>query len=129
VVDVDEIIIRNNITDSCTLEIMHDIIISKNIKMNSFASKVQSYQEFQLHNQVVPCTTSIWDDNDDDFVENDEFCVENINDLNDEAEIKTFLSNLKNHIHGSSSQRDIIERLEYKILEFELNIQSYESKL
>jgi hypothetical protein len=58
VVDVDEIVARNNITDLCTLEILHDIAISKNMKMNSFASKVQFSQEFQLHNQVVPCTTS-----------------------------------------------------------------------
>jgi hypothetical protein len=40
VVDVDEIIIRNNITDLYTLEILHDIDISKNMKMNSFAPKV-----------------------------------------------------------------------------------------
>jgi hypothetical protein len=58
VVDVDEIVARNNITDLCTLEILHDIAISKNMKMNSFAYKVQFSQEFQLHNQVVPCTTS-----------------------------------------------------------------------
>jgi hypothetical protein len=41
VVDVDEIVARNNITDLCTLEILHDIVISKNIKMNSFTHKVQ----------------------------------------------------------------------------------------
>jgi hypothetical protein len=58
VVNVDEIITKNNITNLCTLEILHDIVISKNMKMNSFAPKVQSSQEFQLHNQVVPCTTS-----------------------------------------------------------------------
>jgi hypothetical protein len=58
VVDVDEIIARNNITDLCTLEILHDIAISKNMKMNSYAPKVQNSQEFQLHNQVVPYTTS-----------------------------------------------------------------------
>jgi hypothetical protein len=40
VVDVDDIIARNNITDLCTLEILHDIVISKNIKMNSFAHKL-----------------------------------------------------------------------------------------
>jgi hypothetical protein len=40
VVDVYEIIVRNNITDLCTLEILHDIVISKNIKMDSFASKI-----------------------------------------------------------------------------------------
>jgi hypothetical protein len=33
VVDVDEIIARNNITDLCTLEIPHDIAISKNMKI------------------------------------------------------------------------------------------------
>jgi hypothetical protein len=41
VVDVDEIIARNNITDLSTLEILHDIVISKNMKMDSFAPKVQ----------------------------------------------------------------------------------------
>jgi hypothetical protein len=40
VVDVDEIITRNNITDLCTLEILHDIAISKNMKIDSFAPKV-----------------------------------------------------------------------------------------
>jgi hypothetical protein len=40
VVDADEIVARNNITDLCTLEILHDIVISKNMKMKSFASKV-----------------------------------------------------------------------------------------
>jgi hypothetical protein len=43
-VDVDEIVARNNITDLCTLEILHDIAISKNMKMNSFEPKVQFYQ-------------------------------------------------------------------------------------
>jgi hypothetical protein len=92
------------------------------MKIDSFASKIQYSQEFQLHNKVVPCTTSTWDDNDDDLVENDEFCIENINDLNDEAEINFFLSNLKSPIHDSFSQREIIERLKNKILEFELNV-------
>jgi hypothetical protein len=32
--------LRNNITDLCTLEILYDIVISKNMKMDSFASKV-----------------------------------------------------------------------------------------
>jgi hypothetical protein len=128
VVDVDEIITRNNIIDLCTLEILHDIVISKNMKMNSFTPKIQSYQEFQLHNQIVPCTTSTWDDSNDDLVENDKFYVENANDLNDEAELK-LLSNLESLIHGSSSQREIIERLENKILELELKVQFYESKL
>jgi hypothetical protein len=73
VVDVDEIVVRNNITDLCILEILHDIVISKNMKMNSYAPKVQTSQEFQLHNLVVPCTTSTWDDSDDDYVENDDF--------------------------------------------------------
>jgi hypothetical protein len=40
VVDVDEIVARNNITDLCTLEILHDIVISKNMKMDLFAPKV-----------------------------------------------------------------------------------------
>jgi hypothetical protein len=40
VIDVDEIVARNNITDLCTLEILHDIVISKNMKMDSFAHKV-----------------------------------------------------------------------------------------
>jgi hypothetical protein len=40
VIDFDEIVARNNITDLCTLEILHDIVISKNMKMNSFAPKV-----------------------------------------------------------------------------------------
>jgi mRNA-degrading endonuclease YafQ of YafQ-DinJ toxin-antitoxin module len=39
-VDVDEIIVGNNITDLCALEILHDIVISKNMKMDSFAPKV-----------------------------------------------------------------------------------------
>jgi hypothetical protein len=56
-----------------------------------------------LHNQVVPCTTFTWDDSDDDFVENDEFCIENINNFDDEAEIKSFLSSLESLIHDSSS--------------------------
>jgi hypothetical protein len=73
VVDIDEIVARNNNTELCTLEILHDIAISKNMKMDSFAPKVQFSQEFQLHNQVVPCTTSTWDDSDDDFIENDDF--------------------------------------------------------
>jgi hypothetical protein len=40
VVDIDEIVTRNNITDLCTLDILQDIVISKNMKMNSFAPKV-----------------------------------------------------------------------------------------
>jgi hypothetical protein len=99
VVVVDEIVARNNITDLCTLEILHDIVISKNMKMDSFAPKVQISQEFQLHNQVVPYTTSILDDSDDDFVENDEFCVENANNFDDESEIESFLSSLESPIH------------------------------
>jgi hypothetical protein len=82
-----------------------------------------------LHNQVVPCTTSTWDDSDDDFVENDEFCVENANNLDDETEIESFLSSLESPIHDSSSKKEIIERLKNKISEFELKIQSYKSKL
>jgi chromosome segregation ATPase len=82
-----------------------------------------------LHDQVVPCTISTWDDSDDDFIENDEFCVENINNLDDEAEIESFLSSLESLIHDSSSQKEIIERLENKISEFELNVHFFESKL
>jgi hypothetical protein len=129
VVDIDEIVARNNITNLCTLEILHDIAISKNMKMDSFAPKIYFFQEFQLYNQVVPCTTSTWDDSDDDLVENDEFCVENTNNLDDEAKIKSFLSSLESLIHYSSSQKEIIERLENKFSEFELKVQSYESKL
>jgi hypothetical protein len=129
IVDVDEIVERNNITDLYTLEILHDIVISKNMKMDSFAPKVQFYQEFQLHNQVVPCTISTWDDSDDNFIDNYEFCVENANNFDDEAEIESFLSSLESPIHDSSSQKEIIERLKNKISEFELNVQSYESKL
>jgi hypothetical protein len=129
VVDVDKIVVRNNITDLCTLEILHDIAISKNMKMDSFTPKVQFSQEFQLHNQVVPCTTSTWDDSDDDFVENDEFCVKNEKKMDDETEIKSFLFSLESLIHYSSSQKEIIERLKNKISEFELKVQSYESKL
>jgi hypothetical protein len=40
VVDVDEIVARNNITDLYTLEILHDIVLSKNMKIDSFAHKV-----------------------------------------------------------------------------------------
>jgi hypothetical protein len=129
VVDVDEIVARNNITDLCILEILHDIAIFKNMKIDSFAPKVKISQEFQLHNQVVPCTTSTWDDSDDDFVENDEFCVENANNFDDETEIESFLSNLESPIHDSSFQKEIIERLENKISEFELKVQSYEFQL
>jgi hypothetical protein len=61
------------------------------------------FQEFQLHNQVVPCTTSIWDDSDDDFIDNDEFCVEIANKFDDEAKIESFLSSLESSINDSSS--------------------------
>jgi hypothetical protein len=40
VVDVDEIVARNNITDLCISEILHDIIIFMNMKMDSFAPKI-----------------------------------------------------------------------------------------
>jgi hypothetical protein len=40
VVNIDEIIARNNITDLCTLYFLHDIIIFKNMMMDSFAPKV-----------------------------------------------------------------------------------------
>jgi hypothetical protein len=49
--------------------------------------------------------------------------------LNDESEIKSFLSSLESHIHDPFFQKEIIERLENKISEFELKIQFYESKL
>jgi uncharacterized coiled-coil protein SlyX len=49
--------------------------------------------------------------------------------LDDEAEIEYFLSNLETHIHYLSSQKKIIEKLENTISEFELKVQSYESKL
>jgi hypothetical protein len=82
-----------------------------------------------LHNQVVPCTTSTWDDSDDDFVENDEFFIENTNNFDDEDIIEFFVSSLESPIHDSSSKKIIIERLENKILDFELKVQSYEFKL
>jgi hypothetical protein len=129
VVDVDEIVARNNITDLCTLEILHDIAISKNMKIDSFAPKVQISQEFQLHNQEVPCTTFTWDDSDDDYVDNDELFVENTNNFDDKDIIESFVSSLDSPIHDLSSQKEIIERLENKILEFELKVQSYEFKL
>jgi hypothetical protein len=129
VVDVDEIVARNDITDLCTLEILHDIAIPKNMKMNSYASKVQTFQEFQLHDLVVPYTTFTWDDSDDDYVENDNFFIENANNFDDEDVIEYFVSSLESPIHDSSSQKEIIERLENKISEFELKVQSYEFKL
>jgi hypothetical protein len=43
--------------------------------------------------------------------------------------LNLFLSSLESLIHDSSSQKEIIERLQNKISEFELNVQSYESKL
>jgi uncharacterized coiled-coil protein SlyX len=49
--------------------------------------------------------------------------------LDDEAEIESCLSRLESSIHDSSSQKEIIERLENKISEFELKVQFYESKL
>jgi hypothetical protein len=39
-VDVDESVEINNITDLCILEILHDIAISKNMKIDSFPPKV-----------------------------------------------------------------------------------------
>jgi hypothetical protein len=58
-----------------------------------------------LHNQVVPCTTSTLDDSDDDFIENNEFCVKSVNNLDDEVKIESFLSSLESLIHDSSSQK------------------------
>jgi hypothetical protein len=46
VIDADEIIARNNIIDLCILEILHDIVISKNMKIYSFASKLQFFKNF-----------------------------------------------------------------------------------
>jgi hypothetical protein len=48
VIDVDEIVARNNITDLCTLEIQHDIAISKNMKMNSFTPKIQFFSRISI---------------------------------------------------------------------------------
>jgi hypothetical protein len=45
------------------------------------------------------------------------------------VKLNFFLSSLESSIHDSSSQKEIIERLKNKISEFELKIQSYESKL
>jgi hypothetical protein len=68
-----------------------------------------------LHNQIVHCTTSTWNDSDDDFVENDEFCVENVHYFDDKAVIESFLSSLETPIHNSSSQKEIIVGLKNKI--------------
>jgi hypothetical protein len=46
VIYVDKIIVKNNITDLCTLEILYDIVISKNMKMDSLTPKVLFSQEF-----------------------------------------------------------------------------------
>jgi hypothetical protein len=129
VVDVDKIVVRNNTTDLCTLEILHDIVVFKNMKIDSFASKIQFSEEFQLHNQVVHCTISTWDDSDDDLIENDEFYIENTNNLDDEAEINFILSSLESLIHDLFSQKEIIERFENKISKFKLKVHSYKSKL
>jgi hypothetical protein len=67
-----------------------------------------------LHNQVVPYTTSTWDDSDNDYVENDEFFVENTNNFDDEDVIESVVSSLESPIHDSSSQKVIVERLEIK---------------
>jgi predicted RNase H-like nuclease (RuvC/YqgF family) len=82
-----------------------------------------------LHNQVVSCTTSTWDDSDDDYVENGNFFVENANHFDDEDVIESFVSSLEILIHDSYSKKEIIERLENKFSEFELKVQSYEFKL
>jgi predicted nuclease with TOPRIM domain len=57
------------------------------------------------------------------------FFVENTNHFDDDDVIESFVSSLESHIHDSSSQKEIIERLENKISEFELKVQSYEFKL
>jgi hypothetical protein len=56
-----------------------------------------------LHNLVVPCTTSTWDDSDDDYIENDDFFVENANNFDDKDVIESFVSSLESLIHDSSS--------------------------
>jgi hypothetical protein len=84
-----------------------------------------------LHNLVVYCAISTWDDSDNDLVENDELCVMRYYDISFSSDriknamiwmmrpkLKLFLSNLKNLIHDSFFQREIIERPENKILEF-----------
>jgi hypothetical protein len=55
--------------------------------------------------------------------------LKNANNFDDEDVIESFVSSLESHIHDSSSQKEIIERLENKISEFELKVQSYEFKL
>jgi hypothetical protein len=40
VMDVDEIIAGKNITNLCTLEILYSMVLSKNIKMDSFAPNI-----------------------------------------------------------------------------------------
>jgi peptide subunit release factor RF-3 len=57
------------------------------------------------------------------------FFVENVNNFDDEDVIESFVSSLESPIHDSYSQKEIIERLENKISEFELNVQSYKFKL
>jgi cell shape-determining protein MreC len=57
------------------------------------------------------------------------FFVENANNFDDEDVIESFVSSLESPIHDSYSQKEIIERLKNKILEFELKVQSYEFKL
>jgi hypothetical protein len=44
-------------------------------------------------------------------------------------QLNLFLSNLESLIHDSSSQKEIIKRLENKFFKFQLKVQSYESKL
>jgi hypothetical protein len=39
------------------------------------------------------------------------FFVENANNFDDEDVIESFVSSLESHIHDSSSQKEIIERL------------------
>jgi hypothetical protein len=57
------------------------------------------------------------------------FFVENVNNFDDEDVIESFVSSLESPIHDSYSQKEIIERLENKISESELNVQSYKFKL
>jgi chromosome segregation ATPase len=61
------------------------------------------------------------------------YCVVNANNLDNEveieSEIESFLSSLESSIHDTSFQKEIIEKLENTISEFELKVQSYEFKL
>jgi hypothetical protein len=57
------------------------------------------------------------------------FFLKNANNFDDEDVIESFVSSLESPIHDSSSLKEIIERLENKISEFKLKVQSYEFNL